>query len=82
MDIYDPAQPDGKPKNVIRGREPSRRSQICGYQFPGTHSYCGEPKVKGLYFCQPHHDWVALDYEDGQIRMAPGNAIGTGKGSR
>jgi hypothetical protein len=78
MDIYDPAQPDGKPKNVIRGSEPSRGSQICGYQFPGTHSYCGERKVKGLYWCQPHHDWLALDEPDGIIRMAPGNAIGTG----
>lgn len=78
MDIYDHAQPDGKPKNVIHGREPARSSQICGYQFPGTHAYCGDRKVRGLYHCQAHHDWVALDYEDGRIRMAPGNAIGRG----
>lgn len=71
MDIYDPAQPDGKPKNVIRDREPDR-----GYQFPGTHSYCGERKVRGLYWCQPHHDWLILDEPDGVMRMAPGNAIG------
>lgn len=78
MEIYDHAYPDGKPTTVIQGREPARSSQICGYQFPGTHSYCGDRKVKGLYYCQEHHDWVALDYEDGRIRMAPGNAIGTG----
>lgn len=73
--IYDPAQPDGIPVNVIYGREPGRGSQVCGYQFPGTLAYCGEPKVRGMYYCQPHHDWLALD---GPIRMAPGNAIGTG----
>lgn len=76
MDIYDHAYPDGKPTNVIRGREPARSSQICGYQFPGHLAYCGERKVRGLYHCQAHHDQVALDYEDGLIRMAPGNAIG------
>jgi hypothetical protein len=67
--------------------EPARSSQVCGYQITVTtwtsrESYRGEPKVKGLYFCQEHHDWVALDYEDGRIRMAPGNAIGTGRGRR
>lgn len=78
MEIYDPAQPDGKPVSVIRGREPGRGSQICGYQFGSRFAYCGEPKARGLYWCQAHHDWVALDYEGGRIRMAPGNAIGTG----
>jgi len=79
VDIYDPALPDGKPKKIIRGREPARSSQTCGYQFPGTRSYCGEPKVKGLYWCQPHHDWLIQDEPDGIMRMAPGNAIGTGR---
>ena len=76
MDIYDHAYPDGKPTNVIHGREPARSSQICGYQFPGTHAYCGDRKVKGLYWCQAHHDWLILDEPDGVMRMAPGNAIG------
>ncbi|MEV0779193.1 hypothetical protein [Streptomyces sp. NPDC050428] len=33
-------------------------------------------KAKGLYFCQDHHDGVALGEPDGIIRMAPGNVIG------
>lgn len=60
--------------------EPDRGSQICGYQIQvgqrqndGT-KYCGERKAHGLYFCQEHHDWVLDEY--GEIRMAPGNAIG------
>lgn len=71
---------------VVLFEEPDRGSQICGYQMVigdwsnGRSQFCGEPKAAGLYFCQKHHDWVALDYEDGRIRMAPGNAIGTGKG--
>lgn len=65
--------------------EPDRGSQICGYQlsentWTSRAAYCGEPKAKDLYFCREHHDWVALDEPDGIIRMAPGNAIGTGKG--
>lgn len=59
-------------------REPWRGGQICGYQeeygvVPGRSVFCGEYKVPGLYFCQHHHDWVAMD---GPIRMAPGNAVG------
>ena len=62
-------------------REPPRSSQTCGYQisesgWDSRASYCGEPKVRGLYHCQEHHDWLALDEPDGRIRMAPGNAIG------
>lgn len=30
MEIYDHAYPDGKPTNVIYGREPARSSQIFG----------------------------------------------------
>ncbi|MPY47133.1 hypothetical protein [Streptomyces acidicola] len=61
-------------------KEPDRGSQICGYQMQigswhnDGNRFCTERKVKGLYFCQKHHDWV-LD-ECGEIRMAPGNAIG------
>jgi hypothetical protein len=63
----------------ILDREPPRSSQTCGYQITvgdwsnGPSKFCGEPKVRGLYYCQAHHDWQALD---GPIRMAPGNAIG------
>ena len=62
--------------------EPDRGSQTCGYQIQvgswhnDGQKFCGEPKVRGKYFCQEHHDWVALDEPDGRIRMAPGNAIG------
>ncbi|MGQ4513670.1 hypothetical protein [Streptomyces sp. DW26H14] len=62
--------------------EPARDSQICGYQIQvgswhnAGSEFCSERKAKGLYFCQGHHDWVALDFEDGIIRMAPGNAKG------
>jgi hypothetical protein len=66
----------------ILDREPPRSSQTCGYQIVvgdwsnGRSRYCGERKVRGLYHCQPHHDWLVLDEPDGRIRMAPGNAIG------
>lgn len=67
--------------------EPPRGGQICGYQIKtgrwhssGPPEYCGDPKAKGLYHCQEHHDWLADDEPDGVIRMAPGNAIGTGRG--
>jgi hypothetical protein len=68
------------PKRTLR-QEPARSSQTCGYQmsvdgWDSTASYCGDPKVRGLYYCQEHHNWVAADYDDGVIRMAPGNAIG------
>ncbi|WP_255951562.1 hypothetical protein [Streptomyces odontomachi] len=62
--------------------EPSRRSQICGYQIQiggwenSGNVFCGERKAPGLYFCQEHHDWLALDEPDGIIRMAPGNVKG------
>lgn len=65
-------------------KEPARSSQICGYQIQvgSWHNdgqrFCTKGKVKGLYFCQEHHDWLAADEPDGRIRMAPGNAIGTG----
>jgi hypothetical protein len=64
--------------------EPSPGSQICGYQMQvgSWHNdgsrFCTKRKVKGLYFCQEHNDWVIADEPDGVIRMAPGNAIGTG----
>lgn len=70
----------------ILKREPARSSQTCGYQIQvgswhnSGQQFCGEPKVKGLYFCQEHHDWLAGDEPGGIIRMAPGNAIGTGRG--
>lgn len=62
--------------------EPPRDSQICGYQistngWDSRAAFCGERKARGLYFCQPHHDWLALDEPDGIVRVAPGNAIGT-----
>jgi hypothetical protein len=75
VDIYDRAQPDGKPKSIIH-REPSRGGQICGYQFPGTYSYCGENKVRGLFHCRAHHDWVGLDETAVRMRTAPGIADG------
>lgn len=68
----------------ILTREPARSSQTCGYQIQvgswhnSGQQFCGEPKAKGLYFCQEHHDWVLDEY--GDARMAPGNAIGTGRG--
>jgi len=68
----------------ILKREPARSSQVCGYQIQvgswhnDGQKFCGEPKAKGLYFCQPHHNWVLDEY--GEVRMAPGNAIGTGRG--
>ncbi|MFD5384285.1 hypothetical protein ACFWMG_04810 [Streptomyces sp. NPDC127074] len=82
MPIYDSAQSGGKTKRILT-REPARSSQICGYQIQiGSwhntgNQFCGERKARGLYFCQEHHDWVALDEPGGVIRMAPGNAIGT-----
>ena len=66
----------------ILNYEPDRGSQTCGYQIQvgswhnAGSQFCGEPKAHGKYFCQNHHDWVALDEPDGIIRMAPGNAIG------
>lgn len=65
-------------------REPPRGGQTCGYQITVTTwtsraSYCGEPKLRGLYWCQEHHDWVIQDEPDGVMRMAPGNAVGTGR---
>ncbi|MDX3230602.1 hypothetical protein [Streptomyces sp. ME19-01-6] len=81
--MYDPVQADRKAKRVLK-REPARSSQICGYQIQiGSwhntgNQFCGERKAKGLYYCQEHHDWLVLDEPDGVIRMAPGNAIGTG----
>ncbi|MFD5708755.1 hypothetical protein ACFWGV_21820 [Bacillus subtilis] len=65
--------------------EPARSSQTCGYQlstngWDSTASFCAEPKAKGLYYCREHHDWVAADDPNGVVRMAPGNAIGTGRG--
>jgi hypothetical protein len=65
--------------------EPDPASQVCGYQIviggwsTGRSQFCGKPKVTGLYHCQEHHDWLVLDEPDGRIRMAPGNAIGTGE---
>lgn len=47
----------------ILTQEPDPRGQICG-----------EPKAPGLYFCREHHEAVLDEY--GEIRMAPGNAIG------
>lgn len=59
---------------------PDPAGPICGYQIgyglPWS-EYCGERKAKGLYFCAEHAR-IVLD-EDGIIRMAPGNAIGTGR---
>jgi len=67
--------------------EPPRGSQICGYQIrvgghPSGDRFCGKPKIKGLYFCREHHDWLADDEPDGVIRMARGNAVGTGDADR
>lgn len=66
----------------ILTEEPDRGSQTCGYQIQvgswgnSGQQFCGEPKVRGLYHCQVHHDWLALDEPDGIIRMARGNAKG------
>lgn len=61
----------------ILNSEPSRESQICGYQtaygLPWS-EFCGERKAPGLYFCQEHHDDVMDLY--GHMRMAPGNVAG------
>ncbi|MGW0577735.1 hypothetical protein ACWD25_17575 [Streptomyces sp. NPDC002920] len=65
-------------------KEPDRGSQTCGYQMQvgswhnDGNRFCTKSKVKGLYFCQEHHDWLVQDEPDGRIRMASGNAIGTG----
>ncbi|MFZ3569438.1 hypothetical protein ACNYS0_21030 [Streptomyces sp. BH034] len=63
------------------GTEPRRDSRTCGYQlstngWDSRASFCAEPKARGLYYCQVHHEWVAADTEDGVIRMAPGNVKG------
>lgn len=61
----------------ILHKEPSRTSQICGYQMSierMSSEFCGERKAPGLYFCQEHHDWMHSLY--GRVRMAPGNVRG------
>lgn len=53
-------------------KEPDRGSQICGYQIQvgswhnDGNRFCTKRKVKGLYFCQEHHDWLAADEPDGR----------------
>ncbi|MBZ6290388.1 hypothetical protein KVH30_02220 [Streptomyces olivaceus] len=60
--------------------EPDRSSQTCGYQTQvdhrqnDGHRFCIRPKARGKYFCTEHHQNVLDTY--GEIRMAPGNAIG------
>ncbi|MGX1254166.1 hypothetical protein RKD48_006677 [Streptomyces ambofaciens] len=60
--------------------EPDRGSQICGYQMQVAqwqndgHRFCAERKARGKYFCDEHNQEVLDTY--GEIRMAPGNAIG------
>lgn len=60
--------------------EPDRASQTCGYQIQvggwhnDGHRFCTRRKACGKYFCNEHHQEV-LD-TCGEIRMAPGNAIG------
>lgn len=60
--------------------EPDPASQTCGYQIQvgswhnDGQKFCGEPKARGLYSCNTHHQHVLDHY--GEIPMAPGNAIG------
>lgn len=60
--------------------EPDRGSQTCGYQIQVAqwqndgHRFCTRRKARGKYFCTEHHQEVLDTY--GEIRMAPGNAIG------
>lgn len=68
----------------ILPREPWRGSQICGYQiscggWSSTAAFCGERKEDGLPYCQEHF-WDVMD-EYGEVRMAPGNALGDPKWS-
>ncbi|MEV4784027.1 hypothetical protein AB0K53_00985 [Streptomyces tuirus] len=64
----------------ILTHEPDRGSQTCGCQIQvgGWHNdgqkFCGDLKAPGLYFCREHNQEVLDTY--GEIRMAPGNAIG------
>lgn len=39
-----------------------------------SHRFCTRQKARGKYFCDEHHQDVIDTY--GEIRMAPGNAIG------
>lgn len=65
----------------ILREEPDRGGQLCGYQIQigcwhnDGQKFCGEPKAPGLYFCREHHQDVLEEY--GEVRMAPGNAVGT-----
>ncbi|MDT0608849.1 hypothetical protein [Streptomyces lancefieldiae] len=60
--------------------EPDRGSQTCGYQIQvgSWHNdgqrFCTRRKARGKYFCDQHQQDVLDAY--GEIRMAPGNAIG------
>ncbi|CAL9367740.1 hypothetical protein [Streptomyces sp. enrichment culture] len=60
--------------------EPARGSQTCGYQMQvgswqnDGHRFCADRKARGKYFCNERHQEVLDTY--GEIRMAPGNAIG------
>jgi len=54
-------------------REPWRGSMICGWQIRyGT--YCAARKADGLPMCEEHYQDVLDEY--GEVRMAPGNAVG------
>lgn len=65
-----------KPAPIVHS-EPSRKGQLCGWQtaygMPWM-EFCARRKAVGLYFCQEHHDDVMAEY--GEVRMAPGNAVG------
>lgn len=55
-------------------REPWRGSMICGWQNGFRLEYCAERKADGLPMCQAHYDDCMDEY--GEVRMAPGNAVG------
>lgn len=64
--------------NRILTEEPDPGGQICGEQIEygnGRASrYCGEVKAPGLHRCRECHAAVLGEY--GQVRVAPGSAIG------
>lgn len=60
-------------------REPWRGGQICGEQLeygvvPGRLVFCGEFKKPGEFLCAEHLESHLEEW--GEIRFAPGNALG------
>lgn len=62
-------------ENGTLPREPWRGSMICGHQTAcGMPAYCSARKGDDLPMCAEHY-YETLDTY-GQVRMAPGNALG------